>query len=104
MGSCNTLNDLLNKVYVPNKTEDLNVSAFNMMTAINELKYLTEHMSCNFKCKFNGRKCNLNQKWNNGKNSKKICVYEKDYIWNPVTLGCENGKYIGSIIDDSVIT
>ena len=24
-GSCNTLNDLSHKVYVPNKTEDLNV-------------------------------------------------------------------------------
>ena len=25
IGSCNTLNDLSNKVYVPNKTEDLNI-------------------------------------------------------------------------------
>ena len=28
---------------------------------------------------------------------------EKDYIWNPATCSCENGKYVGSIIDDSVI-
>ena len=28
---------------------------------------------------------------------------EKD-IWNPATCSCENGKYEGSIIDDSVIT
>ena len=28
--SCNTLNDLSNKVYVPNKTEDLNLSVLNM--------------------------------------------------------------------------
>ena len=29
-GSCNTLNDLSNKVRVPNKTEDLNLSVFNI--------------------------------------------------------------------------
>ena len=34
--SFNTINDLSNKVYVPNKTEDLNLSVFNMITEINE--------------------------------------------------------------------
>ena len=34
--SCNTLNDLSNKVCVPNKTEDLNLSLFNMFTGIND--------------------------------------------------------------------
>ena len=29
VGSCNTLNDLSNKVCVPNKTEGLNLSVFN---------------------------------------------------------------------------
>ena len=29
---------------------------------------------------------------------------EKDYIWNPNTCSCVNGKYLASIIDDSVIT
>ena len=28
---------------------------------------------------------------------------QKDYIWNPVTCNCENGKYLASVIDDSVI-
>ena len=44
--SCNTLNDLSNKVCVPNKTEDLNLNVFNMITGINELKTLTKHISC----------------------------------------------------------
>ena len=35
LGSCNTLNDLSNKVCIPNKTEDLNLSVFNMITDIN---------------------------------------------------------------------
>ena len=32
VGSCNTLNDLSNKVCIPNKTEDLNLTVFNMIT------------------------------------------------------------------------
>ena len=67
VGSCNTLNDLSNKVCVPNKTEDLNQSAFNMITEINESKTLTKHISCKFKYKFDKRKYNSNQWWNNDK-------------------------------------
>ena len=39
---------------VSNKIEDLNVSMFNMITEINELKTLTNYISCEFKCKFDG--------------------------------------------------
>ena len=45
--SFNTLNDLSNKVCVPNKTEDLNLNMFNMITGINELKTLTKHYHVN---------------------------------------------------------
>ena len=38
------------------------------------------------------------------KNPKEHRVYEKDYIWNPATCSCKNGKYLANIIDDSVIT
>ena len=58
----NTLNDVSNKFCVPNKIEDLNLSLLNMITGINELITLTKHTSCECKCKFDGRKCNLNQK------------------------------------------
>ena len=59
IGSCNTLNNLSNKVCVPNKTEDLNLSVFNMITGINESKTLIKHISCECKFSFDGRKCNL---------------------------------------------
>ena len=36
--SCNTLNDLSNKVCLPNKADNLNLSIFNMTTGINKLK------------------------------------------------------------------
>ena len=54
VGSCNTLNDLSNKVCIPNKTEDLNLSIFNMITGINESKTFKRHISCQCKCKFDG--------------------------------------------------
>ena len=69
-----------------------------MITGINESKTLMKH---------NGRKCNSNQWWNNNKcqcECKQSHVWEKVYIWNPATCSCENGKYLASIMDDSVIT
>ena len=30
-------------------------------------------------------------------------MYKKDYIWNPATCICENGKYLAIIIGDSMI-
>ena len=90
--SCNTLNDLSNKVCVPNETEDLTLSVFNIITAINESKTLTKHISCECKCKFHGRSCNSDQWWNNDKcrcECKKCHVCEKDYVWNPATCNYE---------------
>ena len=46
VGSCNTLNDLSNKLCIPNKTKDLNLSMFNMMTGTNGSKTLTRYISC----------------------------------------------------------
>ena len=65
--SFNAFNDLSNKVCVPNKTEDLNLNLFNLITGIIESKILTKLISCKCNCKFDGRKCNSNQKWNNDK-------------------------------------
>ena len=65
----------------------------------NVAKTLAKHISCECKCKFDGRKCNSNQKWNNDKcrckckNKKKHPICKKDYICNPTTCSFENGKY-----------
>ena len=57
VGSCNTLNDLSNKVCIPNKTEYLKLSVFSVIASINESTTLTKHISCECKCKFDGTKC-----------------------------------------------
>ena len=56
------VNDVFNKTCVSNKTEDLNLSMLNIIAGINESKALARHVSCQCKCKLDGRKCNSNQK------------------------------------------
>ena len=46
VGSCNTLDDLLSRVCVPNETEGLNLHVFDMITGSNESRTLTKHISC----------------------------------------------------------
>ena len=38
-----------------------------MITGINEPKTLTKHIWCECKCRFDGRKCDSDQCWNNDK-------------------------------------
>ena len=71
-GSCNALSP---KMCVPKETKDVNVKAFNMITNKDEAWAMTEHISCDCKCNFNSRTCNLKQNWND-----KICQCEcKNY-------------------------
>ena len=77
-----------------------------MITVINQSKTLTKNISCDCKCKLDGTKCMLNQWWNNNIfrcECKKHRICKKDYVWNPATCNCENGKCLASIMDDSVI-
>ena len=34
---------------------------------------------------------------------KKVMYVKKDYIWNPSTCSCKNGKYLASIKYDSAV-
>ena len=81
--------------YVFQKKTNLNIHVFNMVTGKHESKVLAKDISCKWKCKFDGRKCNSNQKRNNNKcqrECKKHHICEKYYIWNLATGNCENGK------------
>ena len=94
------------KYVFQNRFEHLNLTVFNKFTGINELNTWARHISskCNV---FDGRNCHSDRWWNFNKcrrESKKYHLCKKDYIWNPVICSCENGKYLASIIDDSVLT
>ena len=84
VGSCKSLNDLSNKVCVLNKTEHLNLSMFNIITGILEWRTLTNHISCEYKCRFDGRKCNSDQCWNN---NKYRCECIKRHLCEKITFG-----------------
>ena len=61
-GSCNVLSA---KTCVPKETEDSYVKAFDMITNKDDAKAMTEHISCDCKCKFNSTTYCLKQKWGN---------------------------------------
>ena len=50
--SCDALNELSNRVCVPNKTEDWNLHVSNIITEINEWKAWAKQISCERKCNF----------------------------------------------------
>ena len=58
--------------------------AIVLMIHLVEYVFQTKHISCKYKCKFDGIKCNSNQNWNDNKcryerkNSRKDHVFEKD--------------------------
>ena len=92
--SCNTVDDLSSRICVSNKAEDVNLNVFNVITRINESKTLTKYISSDFKCKFDGRKSNLNQKWNNSKcqcecNKPIKHGCKRDCVWKFSAFDCE---------------
>ena len=94
------------KVCVANKTEDLNLRVFNMVTGINDSKTLIKHISCKCKCKFDGTKYKSHQWWNNGKCR---CECEKRMYIKKIMFGIilhvivKIEKHLGSIMDNSAI-
>ena len=77
-----------------------------MITNKNEAEAMTEHISCNCKCKFNSTICDSNLKWNNKTYQCECLNYlecKKNYSWNPSTYICDSSKYLKSIADTSGI-
>ena len=79
-----------------------------MIKGINESKKLKQ-ISCKCKYKLNDRKCNSYQTWNDDKwrceckSLKERHICKIDYIWNTAAWTYKNGKYLASIINNSVI-
>ena len=101
-GSCSVL---FPKICALKETKDIYVKAFNMITNKIEAKPMTNHISCDCKCKFNSSICNSNQKWNNKISQcerENYCQCNKDCNWNPSTCICEKSKHLKSIADTLV--
>ena len=48
-GCCNAVDDLSTKMSVSNKTKDINVKVFNIVTRLYEDNTLVKHISCDCK-------------------------------------------------------
>ena len=69
-----------------------------MITGMSETKSLVKHASCGCKCRFDGKKCNANQKcnkpkclWECKRSLKNMCV-KKFCSWIPSVFNSECGK------------
>ena len=85
-GGCNTFIDPSDRIYVLNKTKDINLSE------LNESKTFIKHISCKFKCKLDGRKWNSSQRWNSNKSQCECKDLTKHHVCvkNHVFLKMEN--------------
>ena len=99
-GDCNTINDPMAKLCVPNVVKDMNIKVFNMLSRINETRKIVWRETCKCICRLTSAICNDKQEWN-----KNICrceckedlvsklVCDKGYMWNPSPCTCECDKY-----------
>ena len=66
-GSCNNINYLYAKNYVPDIIKNLYVKVFNLMSRTNETRYIEWHETCKCGCKFGENVCHNKQCWNKNK-------------------------------------
>ena len=87
-GSCNTLDDPMAKMCVPNIIKNVNMKVYNV------LMRLSESFKC--VCRLNSSVCNSKQIWNSdtcscdcNEDFAGIMTCDKRYMWNPSTYTCK---------------
>ena len=63
-GSCNTLDDPMRKLCVPNIIKRVNIKVYNFLTRLNETRNILRHESCKCVCRLNSSVCNSKKIWN----------------------------------------
>ena len=72
-GSHNNINDPYAKLHVPDAVKNFKVKAFNLMSIINETRYIEWHETCKCNCRLDDSVCNNKQRWNE---DKCMCKYK----------------------------
>ena len=62
--SYNTIDGPYARVCVLNKVESMNLKVFNLISRVNETRFLVQHESCKYKCGLNESVYCSKQKWN----------------------------------------
>ena len=95
-GSCNTLDDPMAKLCVPNIIKGINMKVYNFLMRLNETRNVVWHESYKCVCKLNSSLCNIKQIWNRdtcrcdyNEDFAGIISYDKGYMWNPSACECQ---------------
>ena len=95
-GSCDTLDDPMARLCVPNIIKRVNIKVYNFLRRLNETRNVLWHESYKCVCRLNSSVCNNKQIWNSD-----TCRYDcnedfagilnctKGYTWNPSTCECQ---------------
>ena len=91
-GICNTLDNPMTKLCVPNVIKRVN----NFLMRLNKTRNVLWHESCKCVCKLNSSVCNNKQIWNDdicrcdcNEDFTDIISCDKGYTWNPSTCECQ---------------
>ena len=95
-GSCNTLDDPMPKLCVPNIIKRVNIKVYNFLMRLNETWKVLWHKSCKCVCQLNSSACSSKQIWNSDTCScacnddfAGIMTCNKGYMWNSSTCACK---------------
>ena len=105
-GSCDTPNNPMAKMCVPNIIKRINMKVYNFLMRLNETRNVLWHESCKCVCRLNSSVCNNKQIWNSdtcrcdcNNDFVGIVTCNKGYMWNPSTcecqcdMWCKSGQY-----------
>ena len=95
-GGCNTFDNPMAKLYVPNVIKRVNMQVYNFLMMLNETRKVLWHESCKCICKLSSSVCNNKQIWN-GDTCRCDCNDDfagiidctKGYKWNTSTCECQ---------------
>ena len=95
-GSCNTLDDPMARLCVPNIIKNVNMKVYKFLMRLNETRNVLWHESCKCVCRLNSSVCNSKHIWNSdtcrcdcNEDFAGIMTCNKGYMWNPSTCACE---------------
>ena len=99
-GSCDTLDNPMSKICVPNVIKGVNMQVYNFLMRLYETRNVLWHESCKCVCKLNSSVCNNKQIWNYdtcrcdcNEDFTDIKSCAKGYMWNPSTCECQCDKW-----------
>ena len=109
-GSCDTLDNPMAKMCVPNIIKRINMKVYNFLMRLNETRNVLRHESYKCICRLNSSVCNSKQIWKSdtcrcdcNEDFAGIINGTKGYMWNPSTwecqcdMWCKTGQYLGHI-------